>query len=115
VIVTAPPDAIVLRSPYLVDEAITVSEAARLAGKTAVTVRSWAARAGLGRPVGGQWLVSKVALMMFLENDLRALKAYWAGDRESPVVMAYFNKIGVDPKKKLEGIERKERNARRLL
>ena len=94
-IVTAPQDAVVLRNPFLAEEAITVPEAAKLAGRTGVTVRSWASRAGLGRPVGGQWLVSKVALMMFLENDHRALKAYWAGDRESQIVTSYFDKIGV--------------------
>src|SRR5271155_2990961 len=112
-IVTAPRDAIVLRNPFLAEEAITVSEAAKLAGRTGVTVRSWASRAGLGRPVGGQWLVSKVALAMFLENDLRALKAYWAGDRESPIVTSYFDKVGVKLKKswqeKKEEKEAKER------
>ena len=35
-IVTAPRDAIVLRSPFLAEEAITVSEAAKLAGRALV-------------------------------------------------------------------------------
>ena len=35
-------------------------------------------------------MVSRVALAMFLDGDIKALRAYHAGDRESELVTLYF-------------------------
>ena len=43
---------------------------------------------------GGTWLVSKAALAMFLDGDVKALQAYHAGDRTGPIVMPYSNAWG---------------------
>jgi hypothetical protein len=40
-------------------------------------------------------MVSKVALAMFLDHDLKALKAYHAGDRTSALVESYFKREGL--------------------
>jgi hypothetical protein len=85
--------------PFDIREALSISDAARIAGRTTVTVRTWAANFDLGRPVGGRWMISRVALAMFLESDRLALTAYLSGDRESRVVVAYFARFGLDPKK----------------
>jgi hypothetical protein len=85
--------------PFDLDEAVTVAQAARIAGRTIVTVRAWAANFDLGRPVGGRWMISRVALAMFLESDRLALAAYLSGDRESRLVVSYFARFGLDPKK----------------
>jgi hypothetical protein len=85
--------------PFDIREALSISDAARIAGRTIVTVRAWAANFDLGRPVGGRWMISRVALAMFLESDRLALTAYLSGDRESRLVVAYFARFGLDPKK----------------
>ena len=41
---------------------------------------------------GGKWSVSKVALAMFLDGDLKALRAYHAGHRTDPRVVKYFER-----------------------
>jgi hypothetical protein len=38
------------------------------------------------------WSVSKVALAMFLDGDLKALRAYHAGDRTSDLVAPFFRR-----------------------
>ena len=59
-------------------------------------MRGWCEVHGLGRRVGGgTWSVSKVALAMFLDGDLKALKAYHARDRADPSVIAYFERAGL--------------------
>jgi hypothetical protein len=59
-------------------------------------MRGWCDEHGLGRRVGGgTWMVSEIALAMFLDGDLKALKAYHAGDRSDPSVIAYFEKAGL--------------------
>lgn len=83
--------------PWDVREAITVTEAAKVAGCSLVTIRTWAHMDGLGRRVGGRWMISKVALAMFLDGDKRALAAYLAGDRESELVAGYFKRVGLSP------------------
>jgi hypothetical protein len=40
-------------------------------------------------------MVSKVALAMFLDEDKRALRAYHAGNRADPTVIAYFKREGL--------------------
>jgi hypothetical protein len=40
-------------------------------------------------------MVSKVALALFLDDDLKALRAYHAGNRADPRVLAYFERAGL--------------------
>jgi hypothetical protein len=84
--------------PFDLDEAVTVAQAAQIAGRRPVTVREWAANYDIGRRVCGRWMVSRVALAMHLDNDRNALKAYLAGDRESETVTGYFRRFGLDPR-----------------
>jgi hypothetical protein len=83
-------------SPFDRRECISLRQAAVRAGKSETTMRGWCERHGLGRRVGGgTWSVSKVALAMWLDNDLKALKVYHAGDRGNPIVSAYFGREGL--------------------
>lgn len=79
--------------PFDKCEAITLSLAATIAGKSQSTLRYWCEQHGLGRKVGGgNWLVSRPALAMYLDGDLKALRAYHSGDRESELVASYFKR-----------------------
>ena len=79
--------------PFDPAEAIDLSKAAQRAGKSQSTLRNWCTQHGLGRRVGGGvWVVSKVALAMFLDGDQAALAAYHQGDRSSLVVKPYFER-----------------------
>jgi hypothetical protein len=86
--------------PFDRREAITVSEAAEIAGRSSVTVRNWVLAYELGRHIGGHWAVSRVALAMFLDGDLDALAIYLSGDREDARVLSYFNRLGIEFLKK---------------
>ena len=81
--------------PFDRREGISLAQAAERAGKSESTVRSWCVQNGLGRKVGGVWVVSKVALTMFLDGDRKALASYLAGDRSSHSVKMYFERVGV--------------------
>jgi hypothetical protein len=82
--------------PFDKSEGMTLTEAAGVAGKSPGTIRNWCVQHDLGRRVGGgTWVVSKVALAMFLEDDLKALAAYHAGDRSSDLVEPYFKRMGL--------------------
>jgi predicted transcriptional regulator of viral defense system len=82
--------------PFDKRECITLRQAADIAGKSESTMRGRCEERGLGRRVGGgSWMVSKVALAMFLDGDLKALKAYHAGNRTEPTVIAYFRRVGL--------------------
>jgi hypothetical protein len=83
--------------PWDSREAICVTEAASVVGCSLVTVRTWTALHGLGRRVGGRWMLSRVALTMYLDGDAKALAAYLQGDRESELVIAYFERCGLSP------------------
>jgi Helix-turn-helix domain len=84
-------------TPFDKRECISMEEAADIAGKSESTMRNWCEEHGLGRRVGGgTWMVSKVALAIFLDEDLKALKAYHAGDRTHPAVIAYFQRAGLE-------------------
>jgi hypothetical protein len=83
--------------PWNAEEAICVTEAAKIVGCSLVTVRTWAALHGLGRRVGGRWMLSRVALTMYLDGDAKALAAYLQGDRESELVVGYFERCGLSP------------------
>ena len=59
------------------------------------TIREWCARLDIGRRIGGQWAVSRVALAMFLDGDLEALRAYLRGDRSSSTIIEYFTRCNL--------------------
>lgn len=82
--------------PFDRREGMTTAEAARKANRTERTIRMWCRDHDIGRRVaGGPWLVSRVALAMFLNDDAPALRAYLGGDRRSPKVSAYFAAEGL--------------------
>jgi hypothetical protein len=81
--------------PYHRAEAITVAEAAELAKRTRRTIRGWCNLLDLGRRIGGQWAVSKIALQMYLDGNSEALAAYLRGDRCSASVVDYFERCNV--------------------
>jgi hypothetical protein len=94
--------------PFDVREGITLQQAAGIAGKTEGTIKNWCHDPGVGRKVGKTYLVSRPALTMYLEGDNKALKAYHAGDRSSPLVAVYFERAGLghllaDLRKQYEG------------
>ena len=81
--------------PYNRQEALSVAEAAKLAGRSHRTIRNWCLLHDLGRRIGGPWAVSKVALLMWLEGNREALAAYLNGDRSSESVTHYFTRCDV--------------------
>ena len=81
--------------PYCRDEATTIAEAKTITGRSVRTLREWCARFDIGRRIGGQWAVSKVALAMLLDGDEAALAAYLKGDRISRAVTEYFVRCDV--------------------
>lgn len=76
-------------------EALTTKQAADLADRPERTVRLWCDQHGIGRKIGGQWRVSRVALQMQLEGDSLALARYHRGDRVSPHVVVYYHRTGI--------------------
>ncbi len=87
-------------TPYDPREGISLATAAKRAGKSDTTIRNWCQQHGLGRRVGGGvWIVSQVALAMFLDGDMAALAAYHAGDHSRSEVARYFERFGL-PKPK---------------
>ncbi|MGY3472453.1 hypothetical protein [Bradyrhizobium ottawaense] len=103
-------------TPYDPREGISLATAAKRAGKSETTIRNWCPQHGLGRRVGGGvWVVSQVALAMFLDGDMAALAAYHSGDRSSSEVAQYFERFGLPASKPSAGrggadIGRKIRN-----
>jgi hypothetical protein len=82
--------------PFDKRECISLKEAADIAGRSESTMRNWCDEYGLGRRVGGgPWMVSKIALAMHLDGDLKALKAYHSGDRTGALVESYFRREGL--------------------
>ncbi len=81
--------------PFYRSEAVSIAEAARIAGRSVRTLRHWCMRLDIGRRIGGQWAVSKVALTMWLDGNAEALAAYLTGDRISPLVTEYFERCDV--------------------
>lgn len=83
-------------TPFDRREAISIGQAADIAGKSIGTLYNWCRQHGLGRRVGGgTWLVSKVALAMFLDGDMIALAAYQAGERSGDLVDPYFERFNL--------------------
>jgi hypothetical protein len=87
-------------SDYDPKEAISLKVAAGIANRSQETLREWASMKDLGRKVGGRWMISHPALLMYLESDAKALKAYWQGDRSSPLVSQYFSRAGLSASQK---------------
>jgi hypothetical protein len=81
--------------PFISTEAISTKQAAARAGKSPGTIRYWCEKHAIGRKIGGEMHVSRVALEMFLEGNTEALAAYHAGDSGSPVVVAYWERCGL--------------------
>ncbi|WP_187275156.1 hypothetical protein [Methylobacterium sp. WL120] len=82
--------------PFDRREGITTAEAAQRAARTERTIRMWCRDHDIGRRVaGGPWLVSRVALAMFLNDDAGALRSYLAGDRRGVSVSTYFGAEGL--------------------
>ena len=79
--------------PWNPAEAMSVAEAAALAYRSVRTVRDWAARYDIGRRVAGEWVISRVALLMLLESDQAALSAYLRGEREAEPVADYYRRL----------------------
>ena len=77
--------------PYNAGESISIAVAAKLSGKAGNTIRLWAEQYGIGRKIGGDWHISRVALRMFLDGDMVALAAYHAGKRADPTVRSYLS------------------------
>jgi Helix-turn-helix domain len=87
-------------------EALSIAEAALIAGRSVRTIRDWCARLDIGRRIGGQWAVSHVALAMYLDGDREVLGAYLRGDRSSTSVLAYFERCGVPVSKSTDSFGR---------
>jgi len=87
--------------PFNPREAISVSVAARRAGRSERTIRLWCEQHGIGRRVGGgpsqpgPWMVSKVALALYLDGEHAALQSYLEGDRSPPLIGTYCRREGV--------------------
>ncbi len=85
--------------PYDRRESLTLKQAAQIAGRDPETIRRWCSLNDIGRHVGGRWAVSHPALLMLLDNDRQALRAYHAGHRSGGLVEPYFERAGMRSKK----------------
>jgi hypothetical protein len=82
--------------PFDKRECLSLKQASAIANKSESTMRVWCDQFGLGRRVGGgTWSVSRIALAMFLDGDVKALRAYHDGDREGDLVAVYFRRFGL--------------------
>ena len=81
--------------PFDRREALTLQQAAGIAGRSTETIRRWCEAEGIGRRVGGRWAVSHPALLMWLDADAAALSAYLTGNRSERRVADYFDRAGL--------------------
>lgn len=82
--------------PFDPREAVAVNIAARLAGVSPRTIQNWCCVHRIGRRIAnGPWRISRPALLMLLDDDQDALRAYRAGDRSSERVLNYFRRAGL--------------------
>jgi hypothetical protein len=85
--------------PHFKGEAISLTDAAEIAGRSLSTVRGWCNQYGIGRRiVGGKWDVSRVALGMLMDDERAALKVYLSGERQNELVKNYFDRYGIEMK-----------------
>lgn len=89
-----PDDGFGVLRPFDKREAMTTKEAADRAGITPRQMRRWVDRFGIGRKVAGDLRISRVALLMLLDDDGRALAKYRDGDR-GYYVLPYFSRLGL--------------------
>jgi hypothetical protein len=82
-------------TPFNPREAISTQEAADRSGKSCGTIRFWCDKHGVGRKVGGEMHISRVALEILLEGDWPALRLYHQGERNDPIVFRYFAMFGL--------------------
>ncbi|QKC81524.1 hypothetical protein [Mesorhizobium sp. NZP2077] len=87
------PKAVLMRR----DEIFSVSQAAHYAKRTEKTIRGWVKNDGIGRQAkkGGPIEISRIALLMVLQNDEVALELLRNGERSHPDVLRYIREIGV--------------------
>jgi hypothetical protein len=81
--------------PYDPREAMSLKQAAARAGRSDRTIAAWCKTYGLGRKIGGRYMVSRVALEMHLDGDRWALERYHEGDREDCAVSMYRARLGL--------------------
>jgi hypothetical protein len=80
--------------PFHKDEAISIKQAAAIAGKSEGTVRNWCHEHEIGRRIaGGAWAVSRVALAMLLDGNCDALNVYLLGKRQHELVASYYCRL----------------------
>jgi hypothetical protein len=85
-------------NPFTLEERISVKDAEEIAKVTDRTIRNWCVRYGIGRRIaGGRWAVSKVALHMLLDGDLKALAVYRDNGlrRSYERVAKYYQRCGL--------------------
>jgi hypothetical protein len=95
-----PLDETAVRVPPLIPfdsrEAVSLRQAAKIAGRSESTMRTLCQRYHIGRRIGGIWAVSRVGLQMVLEDDLDALALYHRGLRaESELVAWHYRCLGL--------------------
>lgn len=81
--------------PFDRREALTLEQAAEIATVSASTVARWCAQFNIGRKIGKQWRVSRVALQMYLDDNGPALMAYLDGKRDEKRVAIYFARMEI--------------------
>lgn len=82
-------------NPFRLDLVMPLAEASERSGRSVSTVRTWCARHHVGRKVGGEWAIDRVAFDLFLDGRNDALRRYLAGDRTDPEVIETFERLGV--------------------
>jgi hypothetical protein len=89
-------DGLKILVPYVAAEAIELTVAAKVTGRSAGTIRGWCLKYGIGRRiVGGPWQVSRLALQMLLDGNTKALLAYQTGDRHGDLVAPYVQRFNL--------------------
>ena len=81
--------------PFDRREALTLEQAAEIATVSVATVARWCVQFHIGRKIGKQWRVSRVALQMYLDDNGPALMAYLDGKRDEMRVTIYFAQVGL--------------------
>ncbi len=81
--------------PFTAAESLSIAETAAAFRWSGENIRAWCLKFHLGRKIGGEWKVSRVAFRMFIEGDERSLQSYLQGDRSSPEIILYFQREGI--------------------
>lgn len=92
---TFDPNRLAILRPYSAAEALTIKDAARLAGFAPRTLASWAERYRIGRHVGDNLRISRPHLLAMLDGDALALAALLSGRRDHPAVLPYLARCGI--------------------